>query len=94
MIRSLEFSALPLILQRGERQEMELIMDHAYLGKPPQNLDNIGLWEILRFFFLIFVQNFPTLFYCIGGLEKEIYYYRKCPVSDISCSHLSGHSLL
>ena len=24
---------------------MELIMDHAYLGKPPQNLNNIGLWN-------------------------------------------------
>lgn len=34
MIRSLEFSASSLMLQRGEGLEMELEINHAYVMKP------------------------------------------------------------
>ena len=43
MIRSLEFSALPFILQ--EWLEMELIIDHAYMMKPQENLKSRGFRE-------------------------------------------------
>lgn len=36
MIRSLELLALhPILWERGEGQETELITDHAYVMKPP-----------------------------------------------------------
>ena len=43
MNRSLEFSALP---PHSLEKEEEIIIDHAYIMKPPQNPNNTGFGEL------------------------------------------------
>ena len=43
MIRSLELSPTPHPLGRGEGLEIELIIDHDYVMKPPQKSLNYGV---------------------------------------------------
>lgn len=46
LVKSLEISVSPLVLQSGRRAGMELVIDHASMRKPPYSPNARGLGEL------------------------------------------------